>query len=293
MTSQGEEEVRSLFARVRLNEVVSKFDGEGDVAAWIRQVRIAKRIMRLEDADLADLASLALKDRAFAVYEEMEEEDKTDFEKIARALMTAFAKDPFSAHMMFIDRKYIVGEGVDSYLNELKRLGRIAGASEMTVKFRFITGMPTDVAERLRATPKIHELPQAKVLDMARAMVQMKEERKEAAAAMVAVEEVEKEAAAVAATKLKSRRGCFECGLDHLVRNCPDVKNGIGQRSGRRWNGKRDGHRFGQIPVGRSSGGQEGQWVFHPTPPSGIATEDHSSGNDYGLSWARQSARRQ
>ena len=43
---------------------------------------------RLEDSNLADLASLALKDRAFAVFEEMEEDDKTDFEKIAEALLT-------------------------------------------------------------------------------------------------------------------------------------------------------------------------------------------------------------
>ena len=39
---QGDDEVRGLFARVRLNEIVSKLDGEGDVAAWIRQVRIAE-----------------------------------------------------------------------------------------------------------------------------------------------------------------------------------------------------------------------------------------------------------
>ena len=90
--------------------------------------------MRLQDTDLMDLASLALKDRAFTVYEEMEEKDKMDFEKIAGALMTAFAEDPISTHMAFIDRKYTAGEGVDSFLNELKRLGRIAGASEMSIK---------------------------------------------------------------------------------------------------------------------------------------------------------------
>ena len=83
MVTQRENEVRGLFARVRLNEIVSKFIGEGDVGAWTMQVRIAKSVMRLEDADLSDLASLALKDRAFAIYEEMEEGDKMDFEKIA------------------------------------------------------------------------------------------------------------------------------------------------------------------------------------------------------------------
>ena len=105
MATRGEEETRGLFSKVRVNEVVSKFSGERDVAQWIRQVRIAKRVMRLEESDLADLASLALTDRAFAVYEEMGEDDKTDFEKITEALLTAFAEDPISAHVAFIDRK--------------------------------------------------------------------------------------------------------------------------------------------------------------------------------------------
>ena len=265
-----------LFYRVRVNEIVSKFSGEGDVAQWIRQVRIAKRVMRLEDSDLADLASLALKDRAFAVYEEMEEDDKTNFEKIAEALLTAFAEDPISAHVAFVDRKYVAGEGVDSYLNELKRLGRIAKASEATVKFRFITGLPADVAERLRATPKIHDLQQTRVLEMARAMVQMKE----ASAVVVAAEEVEREVVAVAKSGLK--KGCFECGRDHFVRNCPEVENGVGQRTGRRWNtgGQRFGKNVAQT-VGRGAESQVGQWVFQPIPPVRVAIEDHSSGNEF------------
>ena len=36
MATQHEDEVRGLCARVQLNEIVSKFNGEGDVAAWIR-----------------------------------------------------------------------------------------------------------------------------------------------------------------------------------------------------------------------------------------------------------------
>ena len=137
MATQGQEE-KGLFQKVRLSEIVSKFTGEGDVAAWVRQVRIAKRVMRLEDSDLADLASLALKDKAFAVYEEMEEADKLDFEKIVEVLMTAFAEDPISAYAALGDRKYVTGEGVDVYLNELKRMGWIAMAAEVSVKFLFI-----------------------------------------------------------------------------------------------------------------------------------------------------------
>ena len=59
MTNREEE--KTLFQKVRLKEVVSKFTGEDDVAAWIEQVRVAKRVMQLTDADLADLATLSLK----------------------------------------------------------------------------------------------------------------------------------------------------------------------------------------------------------------------------------------
>ena len=206
MATQSEE--RGLFQKVRLSEIVSKFTGEGDVAAWIRQVRIAKRVMKLEDEELADLASLALKDKAFAVYEELEETDKTNFEKIAEALMTAFAEDPISAQIAAGDRKYVSGEGVDVFLNEVKRLGRIAKANETTVKFWFITGLPDQVKKQLRATPKIHELALPKVLDMARAMVQSMEDEKEAAAA-VAEEEVQAEVVAVAETRSSKKKPKF------------------------------------------------------------------------------------
>ena len=74
------------FARYRVNKIAAKFNGDRDVAAWIRQVRIAKRVMRLSGEDVADLASLSLRDKAFAVYEEMDEKDKSDFDRITEAL---------------------------------------------------------------------------------------------------------------------------------------------------------------------------------------------------------------
>ena len=165
MTTQRKDDEESLFQKVRLSEIVLKFDGKGDVVAWIQQVRIAKRIMQLADADLADLASLALKGKAFAVYQEMPPGKRADFEEIAEALMTAFAEDKLSAQAAASERKYMEGEGVDAYLNKLKRLGRIAKASEDTIQCWFILGLPTEVAEQFRATPKVHSLPQEMVLE--------------------------------------------------------------------------------------------------------------------------------
>ena len=103
--------------------MVSSFTGEGDVAAWTWQVRIAKRIVKLNDEEIADLASFSLKGKAFAVYEALDETDKSSFDKIEEALMTAFAEDLVSAHEAAGNQKYVPNEGVDIYLNELRRLG--------------------------------------------------------------------------------------------------------------------------------------------------------------------------
>ena len=54
MATQSEE--KSLFEKVKPGDIISKFSGEGNVAAWIRQMRIAKRVMKLQDEELADLA---------------------------------------------------------------------------------------------------------------------------------------------------------------------------------------------------------------------------------------------
>ena len=247
-------------------------------------MRIAKRIMQLADADLADLASLALKGKAFAVYQEMPLGKRADFEEIAEALMTSFAEDKLSAHVAASERKYAEGEGVDAYLNELKRLGRIAKASEDTIQCWFILGLPTEV-EQLRATPKVHSLPQEMVLEMARAMVHLVESKKKASAALVAAKEV------VAVAQTRTKKSCFECGQNHFVRNCPGVKNRIGQRTGKRYG--TGGQRGGHLLVGTDGQGY-GQWVFQPFPPAGgefPAVKDHAPGNEFGLSSAQPSAR--
>ena len=281
---------KTLFQKVRLNEVVVKFTGEGDVAEWIDQVRIAKRIMQLTDSDLADLAALALKDKAFAVYKQMPDAKKSNFEEIANALMTAFAEDKLSAHAAATNRKYVDGEGVDAFMNELKRLGGIAKASDDTIQAWFILGLPTEVAKRMRSTPKVFNLPEDALLEMARAMVQMEEATSQMAAAVVADKEADKVMAAVAKSVPS---GCFECGGNHIVRFCPKVKNGISQITGKRWNSGWQ-QRAGQRPrpgAGWQGDRQvDGQWVFQPSRPVALDVDDSKSGNEFGLSLAQASA---
>ena len=138
--------------------------------------------------------------------------------------------------------------------------------------------------ETLRAAPKVNSLPQEKVLEMARAIVHLVESKKEASVALVAAKERKMEVAAVAKMRAK-KGGGFVCGQDHFVRGCPEVKNGIGQRTGKlhATGGQRGGQRGCQPPAGTGgrSGGLEGQWVFHPFSPSGRAFPAFE-GNEFG-----------
>ena len=63
-----------------------------------------------------------LKADVFAVFQQLKEEDKRDFDQIKAALYTAFAADGFMAFDQFVERWLHHRESVDVYLAELQRL---------------------------------------------------------------------------------------------------------------------------------------------------------------------------
>ena len=64
---------------------------------------------------------------AFAVFQQLKEEDKRDFNWIKGALYTAFAADGFMAFDQFVEQQLHHGESVDVYLAELRRLSVLFG----------------------------------------------------------------------------------------------------------------------------------------------------------------------
>ena len=63
---------------------------------------------------------LRLTGGAFAVYQQLTEEDKRDSGKIKLALRTAFAVDSFTAYELFVSQRLQPGETVDVLLAELR-----------------------------------------------------------------------------------------------------------------------------------------------------------------------------
>ena len=94
---------------------------------------------------------------AFAVYDQLKEEEKRDADKIELALRTAFACDKFLAYNEVQNRQwkndesvdvYLADESVDVYLADLKRLAHLAnidGENGEIIKLSFVMGLPNKV----------------------------------------------------------------------------------------------------------------------------------------------------
>ena len=70
---------------------------------------------------------LRLMGGAFAVFQQLKEEDKRDFDWIKAAIYTAFAVDGFMAFDQFAERWLHPGESVDVYLAVAEAFGVVRG----------------------------------------------------------------------------------------------------------------------------------------------------------------------
>ena len=59
---------------------------------------------------------------AFSVYDELSETSNDSSEKIEQALLNAFAQNRYSAYDSFRQRSWTLGEAVDAYMSDLRRL---------------------------------------------------------------------------------------------------------------------------------------------------------------------------
>ena len=101
--------------QIRLHDVVKRFGGGSgeDVAVWLRQLRLAARLRKIDD--LATVIPLFLDGAAFAVYEQLCKGEQEDADRIADALLAAFGVDAFQAYEEFQTRTRLPGELVDVF----------------------------------------------------------------------------------------------------------------------------------------------------------------------------------
>jgi hypothetical protein len=189
-------------------EVLKAFDGAGDVATWLKKVKLVAKLKSV--VDIATLLPLYLEGPAFAVFDQLSDEDKGKTEVIESTLLSAFALNQFAAYDVLRARCLTQGESVDVYLADIKRLAGLAKIDgEGFIRCAFVTGLPRDVSIQLRAAAQIGTISLAAILEQARVLVG---ERTYGAMAAVGKR--------VTSEQQIGNKRCFHCDGEHLSRFC-------------------------------------------------------------------------
>ena len=112
------------------------------VSEWLEQVELACEMCGVDNVER--VLPLRLRGRALSVYPQLTRDQREDLQQVKRALLVAFAPDPFVALDTFISRHLRPGETVDEYLGDLQDLARLIeeNTSDWWLSCAFVTGFP-------------------------------------------------------------------------------------------------------------------------------------------------------
>ena len=223
--------------------IIPEFDGSQPVLEWLEKVELTCRLRSV--TELENVIPLRLTGGAFNVYQQLSAEEKRDPCRIKDALLTAFAADKFTAYDQFISRRLRIGESVDVYLSELKRLALLfGGIPETGLICAFVAGLPDSVRQTLRAGTRIESLTLTEVLGRARALL-----ADDCGTAAVAAQARRTPRAVTSDQRQRGNRGplkCYRCGEEgHIARVCRLVVCFRCQQTG---------HTMAQCPENRHGG---------------------------------------
>lgn len=199
-------------------KLIPEFDGSESVLNWIEKVELHCLLSGVKNIE--HVIPLRLTGGAFAVYQQLDADEKSDYESIKAALYKAFAIDPATAWEQFEARTLRTGETVDVYLAELKKLTVLfGGLPERALAYKFLAGLPTGAKQLLRATSSIASLPLNDLVDRARTVMKDESVVREPVVAVAQAPPSGDEP-----SKQLSPQGevvCYRCnGRGHMARNC-------------------------------------------------------------------------
>ena len=212
-------------------DMIKPFDGSGDVVAWIKKVKLVAKLKGVED--LCSLLPLYLEGDALALYLEMEDSDQLDIACIETKLKTAFSDDNYEAYAKLIRKKWL-GESVDVYMNEIRRLAGLAGfdgkSLDNIVKLAFVTGLPHDMGIAIQQMDNVATVTTSEMLARARVLVANDVRDVTASAQSDTRKNIEKDYGGKRemhsyTTNFKLK--CFNCGGPHMARNCKERSSNI------------------------------------------------------------------
>ena len=92
-------------------QLIPEFDGSACVEEWFEKAELVCSLRGI--SKLETVIPLRLAGGAFAVYQQLPSDDRSDANKIKEALFRAFGTDRFSAYDLFVSRRLKPGESVE------------------------------------------------------------------------------------------------------------------------------------------------------------------------------------
>ncbi|KRY78041.1 hypothetical protein T4A_12352 [Trichinella pseudospiralis] len=200
--------VRDVFAKCVIGELRIV------VVEWLEKVELVCKLR--DSSDVAGVIPLRLTGGAFAVYLQLNSQERSSIDKFKEALLAAFPADPFVAYDQFVSRKLGPDESPDVFLAELRRLATLfGGISEKALACAFVAGLPENVRQLLRAGSRMEDLGLNQILTRARVII-TDERPVDAPNACLSARGSD-----VRGSTAPPGQRCFECGgPNHFARDC-------------------------------------------------------------------------
>ena len=196
-------------------KLIPLFDGTDagqSVVEWVEKAELVCRLNGVKHIEC--VVPMSLSGVAYAEYQQLSEEKRADFACIKDVLYTAFSLSPVTAYKQFVARRLRLGETVDVYLAELRKLAtQFRGMTERGLVCAFIAGLPEHAENLLQATTRVDDLLISEILARARAILKDRLAGTESAAAQLP---------GCQEKGVTALRRCYVCQEpNHMARDCP------------------------------------------------------------------------
>ena len=161
---------------IRLIPEFHDVSSDHTVSKWLEQVELTCEMSGVDNVER--ILPFMLRGGALSVYRRLTRDQREELQQVKKALLVAFAPDPFVVFDTFVSRRLRPGETVDEYLGDPQDLARLIeeNTSDRWLSCAFVSGLLGPVRRQLRVSPRMEHMTLEQILARARALMMEVEE---------------------------------------------------------------------------------------------------------------------